>query len=54
MTNWDVVLISYRSNQVVEMTVRGAPDMESAAIAALEDAPNQVYDHVIIKPVYLN
>lgn len=54
MTNWDVVLISYAANQVIEMTVRNAPDLESAAIAALRDAPNQPYDHVIIKPVYLN
>lgn len=50
---WHVTLISYQTNQVMELTVRDAPDMESAVLAALEKAPNVNYAPVIVQQQYL-
>lgn len=54
MTNWNIVLISYQNNQVIELTVRAAPDKQTAAVAALNMAPNQAYESFIIKPEYFH
>ncbi len=54
MTLWNLTFISYKKEQMVESTVRSAPNRECALCGAWQKVPNMEYDIVVVEHLYLH